>query len=341
MTPATRRMQRLPQQTTVGDALHAPTTDRAAPGAGHCVSRRQKEVAAVVDLVAGRSSGSLRRTREIVPRLDTTNRAKLPDRAFAYVDSRGGRRLPIHDAAHVRNALARFNQVAFENERSRERARHRLLNAAKRFKIVPVGFMTNQLESEREIGRRGRAAALPSGFVTMLLTDIEGSTSLLHRLGNHYAKLLRDVRTLLREMARKSGGHVVETRADEFFAAFAEPAAALVTALAVQRELRDRRWVEHEVRLRVGIHSGYPTRTEANYIGMAVHTAARICTAAHGGQIVVSGDTRTALARPTTPGVRFRSLGTFALRGIPDELELFQVQAKGVLSRFPPPRISK
>jgi class 3 adenylate cyclase len=249
--------------------------------------------------------------------------------------------LPIHDAAHVRNALARFDQVVFEDERSRERARHRLLNAAKRFKIVPVGFITNQLESEREKGRRGRAA-LPSGFVTMLLTDIESSTSLLHRLGDRYAKLLRDVRALLSETARKSGGHVVETRADEFFAAFAQPAGALVTALAVQRVLRDRRWVDgHEVRLRVGIHSGYPTRAEANYIGMAVHTAARICTAAHGGQIIVSGDTRTALAAPTTAGVRFRSLGTFALRGIPDEVELFQLRAKGVLSRFPPPRLSK
>jgi class 3 adenylate cyclase len=275
-------------------------------------------------------------------RLDTTKRAKLPDRAFAYVDSRGARRLPIHDAAHVRNALARFDQVAFEDERSRERARHRLLNAAKRFKIVPVGFITNQLEAERQIGRRGRSAALPSGFVTILLTDIESSTTLLHRLGKRYAKLLRDVRALLTETARKSGGHVVEARADEFFAAFAQPAAALATALAVQRELRDRRWVDgHEVRIRVGIHSGYPTRAEANYIGMAVHTAARICTAAHGGQIVVSADTRTALATPTTPGVRFRSLGAFALRGIPDEVELFQVQAKGVLSRFPPPRISK
>jgi len=277
-----------------------------------------------------------------VARLDTTKRAKLPNRAFAYVDSRGDRRLPIHDAAHVRNALARFNQVVFEDERSRERARYRLLNAAKRFRIVPVGFITNQLESEREIGRRGRAGALPCGFVTMLLTDIESSTSLLHRLGNQYAKLLRDVRALLSETVRKSGGHVVEKRADEFFAAFTQPVAALATPLAVQRMLRDRRWVDgHEVRLRIGIHSGYPTRAEANYIGMAVHTAARICTAAHGGQIVVSGDTRTALATPTAPGVRFRSLGTFALRGIPDEVELFQVQAKGVLSRFPPPRISK
>ena len=276
-------------------------------------------------------------------RLGTSKRAQLPDRAFAYVDSRGHRRVPIHDAAHVRNALARFNQVAFENDRSRDRARSRLLNAAKRFRIVPVGFITGQLASERQLRRRGGgAAALPSGFVTMLLTDIESSTALLHRLGDRYGKLLRDVRALLTTSARASGGRVVETRADEFFAAFAQPAGAIDMALAVQRELHSRRWAErHEVRLRVGIHSGYPMLAEENYLGMAVHTAARICRAAHGGQVVVSGDTRTALGTPISSGVRLRRLGLFALRGIPGEVELFQVTTKGVLSRFPPLRTSK
>ena len=78
-------------------------------------------------------------------RLDSTKRADLPDRAFAYIDSRGRRRLPIHDAAHVRNALARFGQVKFEDEHARERARKRLLNAAKKYGIVPVGFIAGQL----------------------------------------------------------------------------------------------------------------------------------------------------------------------------------------------------
>jgi len=280
---------------------------------------------------------------ETMGRLGARKRAKLPDRAFAYVDSSGRRRLPIHDAAHVRNALARFNQTAFEDDQSRERARGRLLNDAKRFRIVPVGFITGQFASERKLGRRrGGATALPSGFVTLLLTDIEGSTTLLHRLGDRYGKLLRDVRALLSRAARASGGCVVETRADEFFAAFAHPAGALGAALAVQRELRGQRWIEPcEVRVRVGIHSGYPTLADENYLGMAVHTAARICDAAHGGQVVVSGDMRLALGTPIPPGVRFQRLGVFALRGIPDEIELFQVTAKGVLSRFPPLRTSK
>src|SRR5262245_43835359 len=111
-------------------------------------------------------------------RLESSERARLPDSAFAYVDSRGHRRLPIHDAAHVRNALARFNQVAFEDERARERARTRLLKAARKYGIVPVGFITAQLESAREAGRRGEPVHLPTGFLTMLLTDIEGSTAL-------------------------------------------------------------------------------------------------------------------------------------------------------------------
>jgi class 3 adenylate cyclase len=273
--------------------------------------------------------------------LGAAERARLPDSAFAYIDSRGRRRLPIHDPGHVRNALARFNQVAFEDDAARDRARKRLLNAAKKFKIVPVGFITNQLQSEREQARRGDEEVLPSGFVTMLLTDIEGSTALVHRLGDRYGELLERVRALLRDTAVGSDGHVVETRADEFFAAFEQPAAALETALTVQRQLSA--WPsagDEDVRVRVGIHSGYPRLAKANYIGMAVHTAARICTASHGGQIVVSGDFRTALGVPLPGGVRLRKLGAYALRGLPDEVELYQVVANGLPSRFPPLRIS-
>src|SRR2546427_11928802 len=131
-------------------------------------------------------------------RLDARKRASLPKRAFAYVDSRGRRRLPINDEAHVRNALARFNQVDFENDAARERARKRLLNAAKKYGIVPVGFITGQLRSEREHAVAGNEvqarstdpATLPTGFVTFLLTDIEGSTALLTKLGDGYAGLL-------------------------------------------------------------------------------------------------------------------------------------------------------
>src|ERR671931_2098154 len=89
-------------------------------------------------------------------RLKSSKRAGLPDRAFAYIDSRGHRRLPIHDKAHVRNALARFRQVAFDDDAARERARKRLLNAAKKYRIVPVGFITGQLQAERRHATAGR-----------------------------------------------------------------------------------------------------------------------------------------------------------------------------------------
>jgi class 3 adenylate cyclase len=275
----------------------------------------------------------------VVARLESTDRAKLPASAFAYVDAQGRRRLPIHDAAHVRNALARFNQVKFDDEQAREQARTKLLRAAKRFGIVPVGFITGEFESERQRGRRGDPRHLPSGFVTMLLTDVEGSTALLHRLGDGYGALLDGVRTILEGAAVDRGGHVVETRADEFFAAFERPSDALDAAVAMQRTLREQRWVDEvEVRVRVGIHSGYPKRAAPNYIGMAVHTASRVCGVAHGGQIVVSGDTKTAVHGSVPAGVRFRSLGQFRLRGLPEAVALYQLAAKGLITRFPPPR---
>jgi class 3 adenylate cyclase len=277
-----------------------------------------------------------------VPPLDSATRAQLPNSAFAYVDGQGRRRLPVHDAAHVRNALARFGQVTFEDDDARERARVRLLKAAKKFGIVPVGFITGQLHTEREQGRRRarEPMPLPSGFVTMLMTDIEGSTALVHHLGDGYRELLDEVRRILRESVERRAGHVVETRADDLFAVFESPAAALDAAVAAQRELQARTWVDGaQVRVRVGIHSGWPTRTDTNYIGMAVHTAARVCAAAHGAQIVVTGDTREAVQGAVPEGVRFRSLGEFRLRGIPQPALLFQVATKGLPTRFPDPRI--
>jgi class 3 adenylate cyclase len=277
-------------------------------------------------------------------RLDSTNRADLPNSAFAYVDSRGRRRLPINDEAHVRNALARFGQVKFEDEQARERARKRLLNAAKKYGIVPVGFITGQLQSERQLGEAlaREPAQLPDGFVTMLLTDVEGSTALLRRLGDRYGDLLNDLRRMLKDIALRFEGSVVETRADEFFAVFERPRSGVETAVAIQREVRARSWIDDlDVRIRIGIHSGYPTRAESNYIGLPVHTAARISAAAHGGQILLSGDTREAARELAADGVRFMGLGEFRLRGLPDAVSLFQVAAKGLAVRFPELQVAK
>ncbi len=276
-------------------------------------------------------------------RLDPRERAGLPDRAFAYIDSHGVRRLPIHDAAHVRNALARFGQVEFEDEEARERARMRLLKAAKKHRIVPVGFIAGQLQSERALRRiEDQPVRLPSGFVTMLMTDIEGSTALVQRLGGRYEALIDDVWTIMRRSVAGAGGHEVEARADEFFAAFECPRSAVDAALTAQGAFLGRSWPDElDVRVRMGIHSGYPTSTETNYIGMDVHTAARICAAGHGRQVVVSGNTREAVKASAPEGVRFRALGSYRLRGIPEQVPLYQLMAKGLPTRFPRLRASE
>jgi len=274
-----------------------------------------------------------------MPRLDPRERASLPDRAFAYIDARGTRRLPIHDAAHVRNALVRFGQVAFEDETAREKARLRLLNAAKKFKIVPVGFIAGQLEVERSLAQRDSRPALPSGFVTMLMTDIESSTALVHQLGARYRELIDEVWEMLRVAVTEANGHEVEARADEFFAVFEAPRAAVDAAISVQRQLVGHTWVDGlDVRVRIGIHSGYPTSTDDNYIGMDVHTTSRICAVGHGGQVVVSANTREGVKASSPNDVRFKSLGSYRLRGLPEEVGLYQVAAKGLPSRFPPLR---
>jgi class 3 adenylate cyclase len=272
-------------------------------------------------------------------RLSSAERSALPDRAFAYIDSQGRRRLPIVDAPHVRNALARFNRVEFESAAAREVARGRLLRAARRFRIVPIGFIDAELRSVRD-STSVQGDVLPSGFVSLMMIDIEGSTDLLAALGDDYAVVLDDVRELLRGVIGTSGGVVVEARADDAFAAFTSPADAVSASIRIHRDLSARSWpAARAVRVRIGLHSGYPTRRHGNYVGMAVHTAARIGAAAHGGQTVVSGDTKEACTGLALSGARFRRLGVHRLRGIPDEVELLQVMADGLESTFPPLRV--
>jgi class 3 adenylate cyclase len=272
-------------------------------------------------------------------KLSASDRARLPDSAFAYIDSRGRRRLPIHDEAHVRNALARFERVAFEDDAGRDKARKRLLNAAKKYGIVPVGFIDGQVRSERRNARPNDISTLPTGSVTFLLTDIEDSTAILRHLGDRYAQLLNDVRGLVRGAVVEAGGREVDARADEFFGVFRGAASAVEAAVSIQRTMLGRTWPDGlECRLRAGIHSGRPTLTETGYIGLSVHTAARVCSAAHGGQIVLSGETKRAIEGSAPAGVRLRSLGRHRLPGLTRDEALFQVEADGLEGDFPPLR---
>jgi class 3 adenylate cyclase len=262
--------------------------------------------------------------------LSAKERAQLPDSAFAYIDSSGKRRLPIHDASHVRNALARFGQVAFESEEARDRARSRLLRAAKKHGIMPIGFISAQLQPQRK---------LPTGNVTFLLTDIEGSTGLLAQLDHDYAVVLADVRRRVRDAVRRAGGHVVSARGDDSFAVFGSAPAALEAAMATQRAMRAEPWHGgSDVRVRIGLHRGRPQLTDDGYVGLSVHAAARICFAAHGGQIIMSSAVRAALGEPLPEGVRVTELGAWRFRGLPEPFEMFQVEAAGLDSDFPPLR---
>jgi class 3 adenylate cyclase len=282
----------------------------------------------------------------MLPTLDATARARLRDSAFAYVDSLGRRRLPIHDAAHVRNALARFEQVSFESDAAREAARERLLRAAKRHGIVPIGFFGGQLRKERtraEItARGGDVARLPRGTVTFLLTDIEASTALLQRLGDGYASLLRDVRSVIRASVRKAGGHEVDSRADEFFAVFGPGGRPVDAAVSIQKALAERKWPRRvSVRVRIGLHGGRPTLTATGYVGIAVHAAARVCDAGHGGQILLSAAAQVALAATLADGVTLRRLGRYRLAGLADPEALYQVESVGLIATFPKLRVSR
>jgi len=262
--------------------------------------------------------------------LDAKQRASLPDSAFAYIDSRGKRRLPINDAVHVRNALARFNQVVFEDDAARDNARMRLLRAAQKHGVVPIGFVRAQLQPQRR---------LPKGHVTFLLIDLEGSTTLLARLDDRYASLIADVRRVTRAAVRQAGGREVDARADDLFAVFEQAPAALEAALAIQRQMGARPWPDGaDVRVRIGVHSGRPTLTDTGYVGLSVHTAARICYAAHGGQIVVSSAVHSGALASLPEGVGLKTLGAFRFQGLREAEQLYQVEAPGLLTDFPPLR---
>lgn len=265
-----------------------------------------------------------------MPPLGSKERAQLPDSAFAYIDSQGRRRLPINDAAHVRNALARFSQVAFEDDAAKDRARTRLLRAAKKHGIMPIGFLGSQLNPQRK---------LPKGDVTFLLTDLEGSTELLRRLDDRYGPLLAEIRRTVRAAVRRAGGREVDARADDLFAVFEEAPAALKAALAIQRAMDAGPWPDGvEARLRIGIHRGRPALTDTGYVGLAVHAAARICNAAHGGQVVVSAAVHATADGSLEDGVSLKSLGAWRFQGLPEPVELFQLHAHDLPARFPPPR---
>ncbi len=135
--------------------------------------------------------------------------------------------------------------------------------------------------------------ALPTGTVTFLFTDIEGSTELVQRLGDAYPAVLEDHRALLRDVVAQAEGTELDCRGDEFLFVFAEARRAVETALQAQRSLAVHEWpAATVVAVRMGLHSGEPTVQGSSYVGVDVHRVARIASAGHGGQVLVSARTR-------------------------------------------------
>jgi predicted ATPase/class 3 adenylate cyclase len=178
---------------------------------------------------------------------------------------------------------------------------------------------------------------LPTGTVSLLFSDIEGSTVLLSRLGAAYADALDGQRQVLRKAWAGHGGTELGTEGDSFFVVFATAEEAVAAATQAQHELAGYEWPAGEqVRVRMGIHTGTPTVHDGGYVGMDVHRAARIAGAAHGGQVLISEPTARLTAECLPDGVGVRDLGAHQLKDIAQAERLFQLTIEGLRSDFPP-----
>jgi predicted ATPase/class 3 adenylate cyclase/Tfp pilus assembly protein PilF len=178
---------------------------------------------------------------------------------------------------------------------------------------------------------------LPSGTVTFLFTDIEGSTRLLQQLGEKYAILLGEHQQLLRETCELHHGSVVGTQGDSFFVAFPRAVDAINAAVQAQRMLADHPWTDGvDVRVRMGLHTGEAQISLSDYVGIDVHRAARIAAAAHGGQVLLSQRTYELVARDLPDRVRLRDLGEHRLKDLRQPKHLYQLDIAGLPADFPP-----
>jgi predicted ATPase/class 3 adenylate cyclase/DNA-binding CsgD family transcriptional regulator len=180
-------------------------------------------------------------------------------------------------------------------------------------------------------------ANLPTGTVTLLFTDVEGSTRLLQQLGDGYAAVLQEYRHLLRGVFREFHGIEVDTQGDAFFLAFARATDAVSAAVAAQHALTAHAWPEGVVvRVRMGLHTGEPQPSSQGYVGLDVHHAARIMTAGHGGQVLLSQTTRDLVEQALPEDVHLRDLGVHRLKDLQSPAHFFQLVITGLPTDFPP-----
>jgi predicted ATPase/class 3 adenylate cyclase len=180
---------------------------------------------------------------------------------------------------------------------------------------------------------------LPAGTVTFLFTDIEASTRLLRELGDRYGGLLADHHRILRSLVREGGGTEVDSQGEGMFFAFARANDAVRAAVACQRALASHSWPDGKsVRVRMGLHTGEPARSESGYVGIDVVRAARICASGHGGQVLLSQTTRELLLEDLPEGVTLRDMGVHGLKDLARPEHMFQVVVAELRADFPPLR---
>jgi class 3 adenylate cyclase len=180
-------------------------------------------------------------------------------------------------------------------------------------------------------------STLPSGTVTFLFSDIEGSTRLLEQLGDRYAEMIREHRRILRErLVGEASGQEIDAQGDAFFFSFTRAKDAVFGAVAAQRALAAHDWPHGvAVKTRMGLHTGEPSVGEEGYVGLDVVRAARICSAGHGGQILLSETTRALVGNNVPEGVEVRDLGQANLKDVQHE-RIFELALADQRSDFPP-----
>ncbi|HEX2089086.1 MAG TPA: tetratricopeptide repeat protein [Actinomycetota bacterium] len=178
---------------------------------------------------------------------------------------------------------------------------------------------------------------LPTGIVTFLFTDIEGSTNLARTLGSRWPHVLEEHNAILRNAIRAHDGIDIRTEGDAFFAVFRSPGDAVRAAATAQRVLADREWpADGPIRVRMGMHTGEGRLAGDDYVGLDVHRAARIAAAGHGGQVLLSDAARVLVGDGLTDGLTLRDLGQHRLKDFDDPQHIYQLEIEGLEREFPP-----
>ena len=241
--------------------------------------------------------------------------------------------IPSALEAVILKALAKDPQLRFSHVQAFALALEEAYHAA-----LPGRTPVTPTSEQAAYGERHTSPApgLPTGTVTLLFTDIEGSTHLLQHLGDSYADVLAECRQLLRTAFQEWNGHEVDTQGDAFFVVFARASDAVLAAAEAQRALAAHPWPEGaSVRVRMGIHTGEPARAAEGYVGLDVHRAARIMSAAHGGQVLLSQATATLVEQDLPDDVSLRDLGEHRLKDLGRPRRLFQLVISGLPADFP------